>query len=136
MTWLHPLRSQKRRCLCLLGRPGAWGGLSTLTSLWLFSFSDFMVWEPGRHTAHAEGPGWCSTLLLLSSNSQPLKKVLSSRPLLPLLSHSGFFHVSHLPLPSSSKDACHAFRAHPMVTRITFCLKILHLITPAKLFAT
>lgn len=94
------------------------------------------MWEPGRHTQPLQkGPGWCSTLLLLSSYSQPLNKGPWCLVLLPLLSHRGFLRVSHLPLPSSSKDACDAPRAH-MVTRVTFCLKTLHLSTPAKLSAT
>lgn len=92
--------------------------------------------RPGRRTQPLQkGPGWCSTLLLLSSNSQPLDK--GPRCLAPpsLPSHRGFLRVSHLPLPSFSKDACNASRAH-MVTRVTFCLKTLHISMPAKLSAT
>lgn len=69
----HPLRSQKPHCLCLTGKPGAFHPhLFVGYSLFLTSW----VWEPGRHTQQPmqKGLGWFSTLLLLSSNSQPLNK--------------------------------------------------------------
>lgn len=107
----HPLRSQKPHCLCLTGKPGAWGrGFPSSPLCGLFSVSDLMGVGAGQaHTAaHAEGPGLVqhSTVAVLKFSTSKQRSLVHGPSILFRATEASSCHTS-LCLPPARMPAMH-----------------------------